>query len=323
MFKYLFIYLVSINLVYAADYRVVKIPEIPLAQDVYPDYERIVAIGDVHGDYKKAKEALLRTGAFKTINHQWQWIGRNTKVIQLGDQLNRGPDGKKILELFSYLRVLAKQGGGEFIPLIGDHEYEYSFYNFKDAHQNDPFYSTQQVSFKDHELYGSVMKSNVDKYCVTTPRNMCYAFRPGSYHRKILATQKVAVKVGDILFSHSGLMAPISHGSHQRRNPSVQEYNKIMRDWILLENFSTPFAIDLFERLMDSFNYHDNSPLFNKVPNCQLLEQGLRYYNAKVMVIGHFPVSKIKPFCGGKLWLIDVGMSKSVRNNNVQVLEFV
>lgn len=329
MLKYLFIYVVFINLVIAADYRVVKISEIPLAKDEYPDYTRIVAIGDVHGDYKKAKEALLLTGAFKTKNHQWQWVGGNTKVIQLGDQLDRGPDGKKILELFSYLRVLAKQGGGEFIPLIGNHEYMNLSLNFKYAHEKDPFYNTEKALFSDHEL-SDKMVSNKNRYCAETSRkNMCNAFRVGSYYRKILATQNVVVKVGGILFSHAGLVVLSSNPA------SLTEYNEAMRDWILLENFKTEDAEEQDDIFLDYFHDKDDSPVWNrqyqyeksnneiKVPNCPLLEKSLNYYKAKLMIVGHNIVSKISSFCGDKLWLIDVGMSKALFDNDVQVLEFV
>ena len=49
---------------------------------------RIIAIGDIHGDYAIFIELLKLA---KVINNKLEWIGKDTYVIQLGDTL----DGKR------------------------------------------------------------------------------------------------------------------------------------------------------------------------------------------------------------------------------------
>jgi len=48
---------------------------------------RIVTIGDLHGDYKSTIKTLTLS---KIINKSHNWTGGNTIVVQLGDILDRG-----------------------------------------------------------------------------------------------------------------------------------------------------------------------------------------------------------------------------------------
>lgn len=80
---------------------------------------RIVAFGDVHGDLSATRRALRLAGA---IDAQDRWIGGHLVVVQVGDQLDRGGDDRKILDLFERLRVEARRVGGSFDALVGNHE---------------------------------------------------------------------------------------------------------------------------------------------------------------------------------------------------------
>ena len=52
-----------------------------------PKAEKIVAIGDVHGDMMKARRAFKLAGL---VDDDDRWIGGKTVVVQLGDILDRG-----------------------------------------------------------------------------------------------------------------------------------------------------------------------------------------------------------------------------------------
>ena len=47
--------------------------------------KRIIAIGDLHGDYKATIISLQKANV---INSKNEWIGGDTIVVQLGDQLD-------------------------------------------------------------------------------------------------------------------------------------------------------------------------------------------------------------------------------------------
>ena len=54
------------------------------------DTRRIVAIGDIHGDFDALLVALYKAEVIDLNGH---WIGGDTKVIQVGDLLDKGGRG--------------------------------------------------------------------------------------------------------------------------------------------------------------------------------------------------------------------------------------
>ena len=65
-----------------------QVLSVAAVQDVWAGVERIVAIGDVHGDYEQFV-AVLRSA--KLIDSQESWSGGKTDLVQSGDVLDRGP----------------------------------------------------------------------------------------------------------------------------------------------------------------------------------------------------------------------------------------
>ena len=80
---------------------------------------RVVAIGDLHGDYENAIASAALAGI---VDKQGQWIGGTTTFVQTGDQTDRGPDSKRILQWLDGLEEQAAAAGGQVIVLLGNHE---------------------------------------------------------------------------------------------------------------------------------------------------------------------------------------------------------
>ena len=59
--------------------------------------QRLVAIGDVHGDYDSLVSILRKT---QLIDADDQWIGGDTVLVQTGDLLDRGARVRDVLDLF-------------------------------------------------------------------------------------------------------------------------------------------------------------------------------------------------------------------------------
>ena len=57
--------------------------------------ERIVAIGDLHGDYANYLATLKAAGL---VDKKGKWSGGKTHLVQTGDIPYRGPDTIKIIE---------------------------------------------------------------------------------------------------------------------------------------------------------------------------------------------------------------------------------
>ena len=88
-------------------------------EDAWTGVERVVAVGDIHGDYDQLV-AVLRSASL--IDEQGKWSGGKTHLVQTGDIPDRGPDTRKALDLLMRLEGEAAQAGGAVHALIGNHE---------------------------------------------------------------------------------------------------------------------------------------------------------------------------------------------------------
>lgn len=80
---------------------------------------RIVAFGDVHGGASEL-QALLR--ALSLIDEAGDWSGGRTRLVSLGDLLDRGPDSRAVMDLLMKLESQAAAAGGELHLVLGNHE---------------------------------------------------------------------------------------------------------------------------------------------------------------------------------------------------------
>ena len=81
--------------------------------------QRVVAVGDVHGDADALATILQRAGVTDANRH---WSGGSTVLVQLGDMLDRGDHGREVLDLLMSLEKEAPKSGGRVIVLLGNHE---------------------------------------------------------------------------------------------------------------------------------------------------------------------------------------------------------
>jgi hypothetical protein len=81
--------------------------------------QRIIAIGDVHGDLPDFIAILQEVGL---TNENHQWSGGATVLVQVGDMVDRGPKSRECLDLLMDLERQAPQQNGKVVPLLGNHE---------------------------------------------------------------------------------------------------------------------------------------------------------------------------------------------------------
>ena len=89
------------------------------AKEEWQGIKKIVAVGDVHGDYGQFVALLRSAGLIDEDDH---WIGGETHLVQTGDVPDRGPDTRKIMDLLMRLEDEAKKAKGYVHALIGNHE---------------------------------------------------------------------------------------------------------------------------------------------------------------------------------------------------------
>jgi len=156
---------------------------------------RIVAVGDVHGDYDKMVKCMK---ANRVIDGSNKWIGGKTHLVQTGDILDKGPESKKAMDLLMDLEQQATAAGGAVHSLIGNHE------SFILRGRYDSLYRTEPESYGGMEAFKKVMAAD------------------GKYGQWIRSHNTV-IKINDILFLHGGLSPRYAVKSLQTLNKEVVE----------------------------------------------------------------------------------------------------
>ena len=80
---------------------------------------RVVAVGDIHGDYDAFVAILQKAGM---IDEKLHWAGKNATLVQTGDFLDRGSKCREVMDLLMALEAEAPKQGGRVVALLGNHE---------------------------------------------------------------------------------------------------------------------------------------------------------------------------------------------------------
>lgn len=249
--------------------------------------DRVIAIGDLHGDLEATRKALRLAGV---IDADDRWTGGTTTVVQTGDQLDRGDDEKEIIDLLEALRPQAEAAGGQLIVLNGNHE----LMNVA----GDLRYVTAG-GFEDFKSYGPAVTD--DPTLARLPealRGRAVAFRPGGPYALILARRPLIAQVGDTLFAHGGVLP-----HHAKEGPGA--LNAAAAAWMRGEA-SLPASL----RGEDSPHWSRHYSQDPDAADCRLLEETLAMLGVTRMVVGHtVHLEGPSPACDGKVWRVDVGLA--------------
>ncbi|WP_437308407.1 metallophosphoesterase [Sorangium sp. So ce388] len=256
-----------------------------------PAADRVVAIGDLHGDLAATRAALRIAGA---IDASDRWVGGKLVLVQTGDELDRGDGEQEIVDLFDRLTAEARAAGGAVYALNGNHEVMNVQLDFR--------YVTEG-GFKDFEDAPGLDASGPQLAPVPPPaRARAAAFVPGGLYAKKLAARDVIIAVGDTVFAHGGVLP-----SHTRYG--VARINREVRAW--MEGKGPPPAVVTAEDSPVWARLYSSDPPPSPGSNaCAALDQALAAMSAKRMVVGHtVQRNGITSACGDKVWRIDVGMA--------------
>jgi hypothetical protein len=265
---------------------------------------------------------MIREGFIRHNN--LNWIGGETVVVQVGDQIDRCrftgiscslPEATKddeasdlkILNYFTKLHNQAQKKGGAVYSIIGNHE----LMNVK----GDMRYVSYE-NIKDFNNYkkpdGKIIEDGMEA--------RTWAFSPGNPIANFLGcTRQLSLIIGSNLFVHAGVLPKITE------KYGVQDMNQIMSLflWDKLNN-----NIDTKD-LLDSADY---SPLWNRVfgskmqskQQCDYLMNPLKdVYKVDRIFVGHTPqvATGITNTCQGKIWLTDYGASKVFDQFDTQFIQ--
>lgn len=81
--------------------------------------DRIVVIGDVHGELDKMTTLLVGTGV---IDADMNWAAGDDHLVFVGDLVDRGTDDRQVMDVARRLQSQAPSSGGSVHVLLGNHE---------------------------------------------------------------------------------------------------------------------------------------------------------------------------------------------------------
>ena len=80
----------------------------PAAQAAAEGTGRVVAVGDIHGDFDAFVSILREAGL---VDPAHRWIGGAATLVQTGDFTDRGPDVRAVMDLLMTLEAQAESAG--------------------------------------------------------------------------------------------------------------------------------------------------------------------------------------------------------------------
>ncbi|WP_141591883.1 metallophosphoesterase [Myxococcus sp. AB056] len=268
-------------------------PAQPRLEDSVPDtftgVERVVAVGDVHGDVDALKEVLRLAGL---IDAKDRWIGGKTHLVQTGDVPDRGDYTRAAFDLLMRLEQEALAAGGQVHALLGNHE---AMNMLGDLRYVNP---GEMASFADQ----SPEQDSAGSPPGLNGHRVAYSLqgRYGQWLRKHAAV----VRINDTLFVHGGVAPGVPGGN-------LAELNRWVRQDFFPDNppgGARDAQGPLWFRGYALGEPQDAEPALDAV---------LKRYGARRMVMGHTTNrdGKVKVRFNGKALLIDTGLSTGYGRN--------
>eukprot|EP00047_Mylnosiga_fluctuans_P009344 m.10922 g.10922 ORF g.10922 m.10922 type:complete len:351 (+) comp2575_c0_seq1:32-1084(+) len=285
----------------------------------FPKADRLVALGDLHGDVSAAKRAFQAAGLIDT---EERWVGGSTVCVQVGDLLDRGSNEIELLYWMEHVASEARKAGGKVIILNGNHEYLNVLGKFRYASEEGtaPFTPYMYLHTFCERLLHACGQPAAPPPPVpdTIPhefRDRFAALRPGGpLAQRFLGDKNTVVRVGDTLFVHAGVLPEHVDYGLGRINAEAKAWVSNLPGAHMPRYLHRADSI-VWTRLFSNTDQH-------KV-NCDPLWQTFWKTGAARMVVGHTVHRAITAQCQGRVFNIDVGMSEHVSHREPQALEIL
>jgi hypothetical protein len=292
--------------------------------------ERIVAIGDLHGDYDNFIKILTGT---LLVDNDLHWIAGSTHMVQLGDILDRGKEARKILDLMMKLEKEAEKAGGKVHVLLGNHEemnitgIVFRYPEYLDVDQFKSFLPDGYRRKKEEILQKAIMEMRMKRETKISEEDFVSEFwdrlrqderaqeeylsnfnwKYGSW----LLKQNAVIKINDTVFVHGGISEKYSLMGIERIN------DRLRLELADLRRAAEGKGTMMIDR--PEVAYQGEGPLWYRAlavvaeeDMAEEVDRVLKNLGAARMVIAHTPriptEAEMQRF-GGKVWIIDTGIA--------------
>lgn len=263
--------------------------------------ERVVAIGDLHGDYEQYLNVMRSAGL---IDKKGKWSGGKTHLVQTGDITDRGDDSRKIIDHIIKLAKQAKKKGGYIHLLIGNHETMNVIGDLRYVTQGEfkAFQTRNSVKYQDMQWQRQLewMKVNevtfeemdIDAYRKEWEQRVPLgwvehrlAWSLDGEYGKWVKDNPVAVQVNDTIFLHGGISAKYCNFSLESLTQQVIA---------AMKNYD-PTVETILDDPLGPIWYRGLAIEKETEIYSQTLDNILNRYGASRIVVGHTPT-------GGAVW---------------------
>lgn len=293
---------------------------------IFRNKKRIVAIGDIHGDFDMFITALIKAKVISTqkisedkqkILYKPVWIGGNTIVVQMGDLLDSGGrqnsiestinDELLILKALEDIDKLARKDGGRCISLIGNHELMNLRGDFRYATDNtikmfDVFVNGQQHNRKSLFQPGGILATKLAE--------LCYGI----------------VKINDWVFVHAGFLPKhLKHTMSLEEN--FKEINQLVKNIFMKPNAIQSLTSEQLNLIFGREGIFWTRKLSEDGFSCKEIEDKLLSFtpinlNKGGIVVGHTAqIDGIGHKCNKRIWFVDHAISKAFGNQSTKRVE--
>jgi len=282
--------------------------------------ERIVAIGDLHGDYDNYIATLRAAGL---IDKKGKWNGGKTHFVQTGDIPDRGPDTGRIIEHITRLGKQARKKGGRVHNLIGNHEAMNVYGDLRYVHDGEfeAFVTRNSAALRDRvfEVNMQGLEARDPEALSALPENFREewnlkhplgwvehrqawdpAWNPEGKYANWVLDKKVAVRINNNLFLHGGISGFYCQNSLDSMTEQV--VGKLRR--------FDPQNAGILEDEFGPLWYRGLSGVEPVALN-ETVDAILARHAADHIIVGHTPTSGvIWPRYDAKVVMIDTGIAR-------------
>lgn len=274
----------------------------------------IIAIGDIHGDIKLMLDTLIiggvikktdkNTNAIKIIRKDkndiveyYEWFGKNTIVVQVGDQIDRcrlvnginncheenvtyddEASDIEILLFFTNLHEKAIEEGGAVYSLLGNHELmnicinDIRYVSYKNLEQlklkeskSDESEETEES--EESEESEEEINEEVQKIITSEENNIneymqrrINIFRRGGVIAKFLASTRYSILiVNGYLFVHGGVLGSYIEKYNNNKKENFQDINNKIKNYIIIEKLEKEQEQEIYQ-----FIFGADSPFYTR-----------------------------------------------------------
>lgn len=308
------------TLLFAALLSGFAMPAMGKAKQVGPHHwtgvERIVAIGDLHGDWDQYMSVMQSAGL---VDRRGKWAGGDTHLVQTGDIPDRGPDTRRIIDHLAKLKKEAARKGGHVHTLIGNHEAmnvygdlryvtpgEFAAFETRSSQRyQDALWEQYLARFqaRDPEAFAALdVDAHRQEWVKSYPlgwNEHRLAWSSGGEYGDWVLNNPVVLKVNDTLFLHGGLSAKFCALSLEEITDAVHA---------VLQDFD-PMTETMVDDPLGPLWYRGLAT-DDEALRGDMLGAILERYDARRIVVGHTPTQGIVwPRFDGRVVLNDTGIA--------------